>query len=72
MCESDDESVRCKGFDLPGPHSAFFRSMPPSTTISQRADISSQPLNIDAVVIKLSQHGAPLAALLPDGMLHWA
>ncbi len=72
MCGSDGESGRCKGFDLPGPPSAFFRSMPLSTTISQRADISSQPPNIATVVIKRSRYGAPLPAPLPDGMLRWA
>ena len=36
---------------------AFFRSMQPSTTISQRAYISSQPPNTETVVIKHSRHG---------------
>jgi hypothetical protein len=36
--------------------------MQPSTTISLRADILSQPPNIETVVIKYSPHGAlPLA-----------
>ena len=35
-------------------------------------DISSQPPDIDIVVIKLSRHGAPLPALLPDGLLRCA
>jgi hypothetical protein len=42
--------------------------MPPSTTISQRADISSQPPKIDIAVIKLSRHGTPLPVPLSDGM----
>ena len=67
-----DENERYKAFDLPGPLSAFFRSMPLSITISQRADISSLPPNIDTVVIKLSRNGVPLPALLPDDMLCWA
>jgi len=46
--------------------------MPPSTTISQRADISFQPTNIDTVAIKLSRHGALPPALLPDILFRWA
>ena len=72
MCESGDESERCKAFDLPARPNDFSQSMPPSTTISQRADISSQPLNIDTVAIKLSRHGALPPALLPDSLFRWA
>ncbi len=67
-----DENVRCKAFDLPARPNDSFQSMPPSTTISQLADISSQPLNIDTVVVKLSRHGVLPPALLPDGMFRWA
>jgi hypothetical protein len=63
-----DESERCKVFDLPAQPNASSQSTPPSTTISQRADISSQPPNIDTVVIKLSRHGALLPVLLSDGL----
>jgi hypothetical protein len=47
--------------------------MPPSTIISQLADISSLlPPNIDTVVIKPSRHGAPLPMPLPEGTFRWA
>ncbi len=49
-----DENERCKASDLLAQPNASSQSTPPSTTISQRADISSQPTNIDTVVIKLS------------------
>ena len=66
------ENERCKASDLPAQLNVSFQSMPPSTTISQRADISSQPSNTDTVVIKLSRHGAPPPTLLPDRLFRWA
>jgi hypothetical protein len=67
-----DENERCKASDLPAQPNVSFQSMPPSTAISQRADISSQPPNTDTVVIKLSRHGAPPPTLLPDSLFRWA
>ena len=67
-----DENERCKAFDLPDQPNVSFQSMPPSTAISQRADISSQPPNTDTVVIKLSWHGAPPPPLLLDSLFRWA
>ena len=67
-----DENERCKAFDLPAQPNISFQFMPPSTAISQRANISSQPPNTDTVVIKLSRHGAPPPTLLPDSLFRWA
>jgi hypothetical protein len=66
------ENERCKASDLPAQPNISFQSMPPSKTISQRADTSSQPPNTDTVVIKLSRHGAPPPTLLPDSLFRWA
>jgi len=66
------ENERCKASDLPAQPNISFQSMPPSKTISQRADTSSQPPNTNTVVIKLSRHGAPPPTLLPDSLFRWA
>jgi hypothetical protein len=63
-----DENERCKASHLPAQPNVSFQSMPPSITISHRADTSSQRPNTDTVVIKLSRDGAPPPTLLPDNL----
>ncbi len=71
MFGSDDENAPCKVSGLPVQLNVFFQSTPQSITTSQRADISYQPMNTGAVVIKLSRRGDSLLASSPDRLLHW-
>ena len=53
MCGFDDESGRCKGFDLPDQPNVSFRSTPLSIITLELADISYQLPKIGTVVMKL-------------------